>query len=86
MVQNYLTKFVSTKKLFFALLFLAGLQLSFAATVTIPGTGPTGSSQRKPLGVFFGYERSQMRYTKADLGNPAACFITRRDFCVHYAK
>ena len=84
MVQNYMTSlFHISKKWLFALLFLASVQSSFS--VTIPGGGPTGSSQRKPLGVFFGYERSQMRYTNAELGSPGPSFITSIYFYLNSA-
>ena len=38
------------------------------AVVTIPGANTNGGGDRKPLGAFFGYERSAAIYTSAELG------------------
>ena len=77
MVKNYKMIRKTTLLLF---LFLSSLQITFAQSAVVPSTGPTCSGQRKPLGVWYGYERSQMRYAGSELSIPAGSFITAVSF------
>lgn len=50
------------------LVLLLFYQNSMAQTVTIPAANTNSSSNYQPLGSFFGYQRSVMIYTAAELG------------------
>lgn len=45
------------------------VQLSFAQQVTVPTDNANGSSSRRPLGGYWGYERAHMLYTGAEIGS-----------------
>jgi Secretion system C-terminal sorting domain/Calx-beta domain len=51
-----------------AIIILLFCQNSIAQTVTIPAANTNLSSNNQPLGAFFGYQRTAMIYTAAELG------------------
>jgi hypothetical protein len=67
------------------IVFLLPLSLTFAQTVIIPPTNPSGTGNttigRKPYGSFWGYERMAAIYTAAEIGIPGT--ITSIGFFVN---
>ena len=47
---------------------LVSLNIDSIAQVTIPAANTNGASNRKPYGSFFGFERSDVIYTAAEIG------------------
>ncbi|MGB3074241.1 MAG: GEVED domain-containing protein, partial [Chitinophagales bacterium] len=43
-------------------------QFATAQVITVPASNPNDSSNRKPLGCFYGYERTAMLYTSSEIG------------------
>src|SRR5437868_5854682 len=80
--MNHFTIFLLSPKKF--LFFIISCITWFSASsqvVTIPSSNPNDSSDRKPLGCFYGYERTEALYLKTeivDTGN-----ITRVAFYVN---
>ncbi len=63
MVNNYTTRF---KNLLFLSLLTLITSVTMAQTTAFGPTTPAAADDRKPLGVYFGYERSQFIYTPAE--------------------
>ena len=66
MKHNY--KLILKKSFFLFVLIIATALTGIAQTVFTYNAGPASADDRKPLGVYFGYERSQFIYTAAELG------------------
>src|SRR5437879_6127782 len=79
MVNNYTARFKNP------LLVLISLLLSLSSmaqtTVMFPAGNPTGGpTDRKPYGVYYGWERSDMIYTAAEHTIPTGSIITQIGF------
>jgi Calx-beta domain/Carboxypeptidase regulatory-like domain len=62
-----------------AIILMIATSTILAATVTIPAANTNTASNRKPLGTFFGFERTAAIYTVAEHGMTAGSTVT--DVC-----
>lgn len=63
------------------LLGFAGASSSTAQVVTVPPANPNDTSTRKPFGCYYGYERSAILYTAAEIGQGGS--VTKVGFYVN---
>lgn len=91
MVNNYLLSMKFTTLRIALLVALSSILIpTFGQTVEIPAGNPAGGTTRKPLGVYFGYERSIMVYDKTEInagaGIPSGSSINKLEYYLESAS
>ncbi|MBA2407766.1 MAG: hypothetical protein H0V65_07230, partial [Chitinophagales bacterium] len=81
--MNFFTRYGFCVKFCIVLCLFSLSEISRAQTVIIPFDNANDTSNRKPLGCFYGYERTHMLYSAAEIGTTG--YITQIGFFLNSA-